>query len=53
MRDLLALNKAGMIEAYILLQAPDEGIAQDYNAYRDANRDRLAAYFRQFVIPPK
>jgi tetratricopeptide (TPR) repeat protein len=52
-RDLVKLGKAGMIKAYILLQAPDEGIAQDYNAYRIANRDKLVAYFRQFVIPPK
>lgn len=52
-RDLVALGNAKMIDAYILLQAPDEGIAQDYNAYRVANRDKLTAYFRQFVIPPK
>jgi tetratricopeptide (TPR) repeat protein len=52
-RDLVMLDRAGMIEAYILLQAADEGIAQDYNAYRIANRDKLASYFRQFVIPAK
>ncbi len=52
-RDLLKLAQADMIEAYVLLQAPDQGIAQDYIAYRAANRDKLAAYFRQFVIPPK
>ncbi len=52
-RDLVMLGRAKMIDAYILLQAADEGIAQDYNAYRVANRAKLAAYFRQFVIPSK
>jgi tetratricopeptide (TPR) repeat protein len=52
-RDLVMLGKAGMIKPYVLLQAADEGIVQDYNAYRVANRDKLVAYLRQFVIPSK
>jgi len=30
-----------MIEPYVLLSAPDQGIAADYAAYRDLHRDQL------------
>jgi hypothetical protein len=34
-------------------QRPDEGIAQDYPAYRDAHRDVLHAYIEKHVVREK
>jgi tetratricopeptide (TPR) repeat protein len=49
---LKKLSDAGMLEPYILLNAADQGIAQDYPVYREQNRVRLEAYLSQFVVPP-
>jgi tetratricopeptide (TPR) repeat protein len=49
---LKRLYDAHMIEPYILLNAADQGIAQDYAAYRAQNRSRLEDYLSQFVVPP-
>ncbi len=48
---LLKLDDAGLIEPYVLIAAPDEGIAQDYPAYRAANRDKIRRYLDEFVVP--
>lgn len=47
---LVKLNQAGLLEAYILFARPDQGIARDYEAYRQANRDKLRRYWNEFVI---
>jgi tetratricopeptide (TPR) repeat protein len=52
-RNLAALQKDQMLEAYVLISAPDEGIAQDYPAYRDAHRDVLHAYIEKHVVREK
>ena len=49
---LLKLHQAGMIEPYVLLNAADEGIAQDYAAYRERNRTKLEQYISEFIVPP-
>jgi hypothetical protein len=49
---LLKLYQAKMIEPYILLNAADQGIAQDYNAYREKNREKLEQYLSEWVVPP-
>ena len=49
---LKLLYEAKMIEPYVLLNAADQGIAQDYPAYRARNRARLEDYLSQFVVPP-
>ncbi len=49
---LLKLHQANMIEPYVLLNAADEGIAQDYAGYREKNRERLVQYLSEFVVPP-
>jgi tetratricopeptide (TPR) repeat protein len=49
--DLVKLNEAGLLEAYILLARPDEGIAKDYEAYKAANRDHLKRYLAEYVAP--
>lgn len=46
---LIKLNEEGLLEAYILLARPDEGIAQDYEAYRTTNREKLKRYLAEYV----
>jgi tetratricopeptide (TPR) repeat protein len=48
--NLMRLNDAGLLEAYILLARPDDGIAQDFAAYRKTNRDKLRRYVLEFVL---
>lgn len=48
-----SLHERGMLEAYILLHAPDAGIAQDYAQYRAAHRDKLQAYIESMIIMPQ
>ncbi len=50
---LLKLNDEGLLEAYILFARADEGIAQDYDAYRKANRDKLRRYLMNYVMSGK
>jgi len=42
------LYQAKMIERYVLLNAADQGIAQDYPAYREKNREKLEQYLSKF-----
>ena len=41
-----------MLEPYILLSAPDEGISHDYDDYRQKNRAKLEQYMSDFIVPP-
>jgi tetratricopeptide (TPR) repeat protein len=47
---LKQLDDEGLLEAYILLARPDDGIAADYPAYLKANREKLHRYVAQHVI---
>lgn len=47
---LVKLHNEGLLEAYILLARPDEGIARDYAAYRKENRDKLRRYLTEYVV---
>jgi len=49
---LMKLNQARLLEPYILLARADEGVAQDYVAYRSQHRDKIAQYLSNHVIPP-
>lgn len=51
--NLLKLQQADLIEAYVLFARADEGIARDYAAYRKANRDKLRRYWAEMVINAK
>ncbi|HEX7333149.1 MAG TPA: tetratricopeptide repeat protein [Pyrinomonadaceae bacterium] len=44
------LDKEGLLEAYILLAMPDEGIAQDFAPYRKSNIENLRRYVKQYVL---
>jgi len=48
--NLIRLWNSGLIEAYVLFARPDEGIIQDYVAYRKNNREKLRKYWVEFVV---
>jgi tetratricopeptide (TPR) repeat protein len=50
LKSLIALDKDGMLECWILLNGADVGIVQDYAAYRAAHRQLLHAYIDKYVI---
>jgi tetratricopeptide (TPR) repeat protein len=52
LKSLVALDKDGMLECWILLDHPDQGIAQDYVAFRATHRDLLHAYIAKYDIHP-
>jgi tetratricopeptide (TPR) repeat protein len=47
---LARLREQGLLEAFVLLSRPDNGIAQDYAAFREAHRDMLARYVSEWII---
>jgi tetratricopeptide (TPR) repeat protein len=47
---LRKLDEEGLLEAYVLLARPDQGIAQDHPAYLKQNRDRLRRYVVEYVL---
>ncbi len=47
---IIKLEKDALLEPFILLALTDEGIAQDYAAYRKANRDKLRRYVVEYVL---
>jgi len=47
---LAKLDKEGLLESFILLALPDEGIAQDYAEYRRTNLDDLRRYVKQYLL---
>ena len=49
---LLKLKQEGLIEAYVLISAPDDGITKDYSAYRSAHRDLIHRYIAEFIAAP-
>jgi tetratricopeptide (TPR) repeat protein len=48
--NLIKLYQAGLLEPYILLVQADQGIAKDYDSYRQANRDKLRKYMSEVVL---
>jgi len=46
---LVELSDRGLLEAYILLSQADQGIAEDYPAYRAGHRAELRQYLTDFV----
>ena len=50
LRNLVELQKAGMLECWILIDGADEGIQQDYPAYRKEHRQLLHDYVERFVL---
>lgn len=48
---LVAIEQAGLLEPFVLLNRADNGIAKDYEGYRTANRDKIRRYLDEFVVP--
>jgi tetratricopeptide (TPR) repeat protein len=48
---LVQLDHAGFLEPFVLFNRADNGIAQDYAAYRTAHRDVLRRYLDELVVP--
>lgn len=47
---LTKLDQEGLLEAYVLLAIPDDGIAEDHPAYLKQNRDKLRQYVVKYVV---
>jgi tetratricopeptide (TPR) repeat protein len=50
LKSLMALDKDGMLECWILLNHADQGIAQDYATYRATHRELLHTYMDKYVV---
>ena len=51
--NIIELDKAGLLEAYVLFALADEGISHDYADYRKSNRDKLRRYLTDYVASNK
>lgn len=49
LRNLVEISDAGMLDCWILINGADEGIQQDYDAYRKGHRQLLRDYLDRFV----
>ncbi|HMT08762.1 MAG TPA: tetratricopeptide repeat protein [Pyrinomonadaceae bacterium] len=47
---LSTLDKEGLLESYVLMATPDEGIAEDHPEYLKSNREKLRQYVLKYVI---
>ena len=47
---LAKLDKEGLLEAFVLLAMPDNGVAQDYAWYRAENVEKLRRYVVDYVM---
>ena len=47
---IVKLDKEGLLEPFILLAMPDEGIAKDFVAYRRTNVENLRRYVKDYVL---
>ena len=47
---IMKLDKEGLLESFILLAMPDEGIAQDFGPYRRTNVENLRRYVKDYVL---
>jgi tetratricopeptide (TPR) repeat protein len=50
LRNLVELSDAGMLDCWILINGADQGITQDYDAYRKEHRQLLHDYLARFVV---
>jgi tetratricopeptide (TPR) repeat protein len=47
---LVELDKAGMLDSWILITGADGSIAKDYRPYREEHRDLLRTYIEHYII---
>ena len=48
--NLVKIEADGLLEPCVLFTRADEGIAKDYDAYREKSRDKLVKYLTKYVI---
>lgn len=51
LQSLIKIQEAGFLDPFVLLNRADAEIAQDYQPYRAANRDKIRRYLDEFVVP--
>jgi tetratricopeptide (TPR) repeat protein len=51
-KSLMEIQKDNMLECYILLDNPDQGVAQDFVAYRAGHRELMRKYVEKYDIHP-
>jgi len=51
LQSLIKIQEAGLLEPFVLLNRADTEIAQDYEPYRNANRDKIRRYVDEFMVP--
>jgi tetratricopeptide (TPR) repeat protein len=49
---LVKLSDEGLLESYILISRADQGIAKDYEPYRNSHRDKIGQYISEWIIQP-
>ena len=47
--NLVKLDEEGLLDPYIVLARANAGIAKDYPAYREKNREKLFLYLTRYV----
>lgn len=47
---LKKLDEQGLLEAFVLITRPDDGIAEDYPAFLKQNRDKLRRYVLEYLV---
>jgi hypothetical protein len=50
LKNLLSLENDGLLEAFVLLAMPDDGIVRDFVTYRNTNIDKLRRYVVSYVL---
>src|SRR5262249_16296505 len=50
LKQLVDLQKQGMIESFVLLTMADDGIAEDYDAYRNGHRETLTTFIGTYMM---
>ncbi len=53
LEELKAVHAAGLLEAYVFFVRADNEIAADYPVFRDANREKLVRYLREYYLRMK
>jgi len=47
---LVKISDEGLLESFIVISRPDEGIIKDYPAYRDLHRDKIVQYISEWIL---
>lgn len=53
LENLIKINDAGLLEAYVLFPRVNGEIAEDYEDYRQNNRDKLRRFLAEFLVGVK